>query len=108
MKKVIVNGKEWTQDSVKNLMVVNDSAVIRGMLKIYEYQTAQEKNSLATMEDNGVGFSGVHGNIMSSFSEFYIKNKYLTVKQMVTARKIMLHYSGQLLKIMEAKNEVHA
>lgn len=102
-KTVTVNGVQWNSLLLQNLIKENDSAVIRGLLKIYEYQTMEEKNSLATIHNNGVGFSGVHGNIMSSFAEFYKKSGFLTPKQIAVARKIMLHYVNQLLTIMEGK-----
>ena len=52
-----------------------------------------------THEHNGVGFNGIDGGIMSSFSEFYKKTGFLTYKQMKIARKKMLKYAGQLTKI---------
>ena len=62
--------KVWTKDEIKGLIVNRDDAVIRGMLRIYDLQTESEKVFGDTHAHNGVGFSGVDGEIMSSFSEF--------------------------------------
>lgn len=105
IKAVEVNGKTWTKDNLKELLVVNDKAVIKGMLTIYDYQTSHEQASENTVEANGVGFSGVDGFIMSKFSEWYKLKGYLSPKQLAMARKKMLKYTGQLLLIMAGVQE---
>ena len=100
----MVKGHVWTKDTLKELFLKSDEAVIRGMFRIYDKQTEDEKMVEDTVEDNGVGFSGVHGNIMTSFAKFYQERKYLSPKQMVTIKKIMPKYAGQLLKIMAFEN----
>ena len=42
---------------------------IGGLLNIYSMQTAEEKQSEATIDYNGVGFTGVDGEILASFSK---------------------------------------
>ena len=91
--------KVWTKDEIKGLIVNRDDAVIKGMLRIYDLQTESEKVFGDTHEHNGVGFSGVDGEIMSSFAEFYNKTNFLSYKQMKIARKKMLKYAGQLTMI---------
>ena len=93
----------WTKESVRELLETRDDAVIRGMIRIYDLQTDGEKSVMDTVEHNGVGFNGVDGHILSSFVEFYNKTGFITPKQMKLARKKMLKYSGQLLKIIEKK-----
>ena len=92
--------KVWTKNEIKGLIESRDDAVVRGMLRIYDLQTESEKVFGDTHESNGVGFSGVDGEIMSSFTEFYNKAGFLSKKQMVIARKKMLKYAGQLTKIV--------
>jgi hypothetical protein len=98
------NGKVWTKTDVQNLLATNDTAVIKGMLRIYAKQTSDEKQVEETREFNGVGFNGLDGKIMSSFSTFYSKNKYLSPKQMKIARNKMKKYAGQLIKIIQESN----
>ena len=92
--------KVWTKDEIKNLLEIHDHAVIRGMKRIYDLQTEDEKENGGTYYNNGVGFSGVDGDIMSSFVKFYNKSGFLSYKQMKIARKKMLKYAGQLTKIV--------
>ena len=92
--------KVWTKDDIKGLIESRDDAVIRGMKRIYDLQTEDEKENGGTYYNNGVGFSGVDGDIMSSFVKFYNKTNFLTFKQMKIARKKMLKYAGQLTKIV--------
>ena len=96
--------KVWTKNEISGLIESRDDAVVRGMLRIYDLQTESEKVFGDTHAHNGVGFSGVDGEIMSSFSEFVNKTGFLTRKQMKIARKKMLKYTGQLTKI--ANNEL--
>jgi hypothetical protein len=100
IKSVEVNGKTWTKESLRELLATNDAAVVKGMLRIYEYQTETEQNIQATVEHNDVGFSGCDGQILASFAEQYKVRGSLTEKQMVIARKKMKKYAGQLLLIM--------
>jgi len=94
----------WEKEEIKGLIETRDDAVVRGMLRIYGLQTESEQVCGGTHESNGVGFSGVDGGIMSSFTEFYNKAGFLSKKQMVIARKKILKYTGQLTKI--ANNEL--
>lgn len=102
-KSVFIRGVEWNSNRILELLERNDSAVIRGMLRIYQYQTEEEKIRDVTISENGVGFSSYHGKIMSSLSEFYINQGFLTEKQIAVARKIMKHYAAQLLRIISHK-----
>jgi len=94
-----VSVKIWTKEEIKDLLKTRSDAVVRGMLRIYDLQTESEQVFGDTHEHNGVGFNGIDGGIMSSFSEFYKKTGFLTLKQMKIARKKMLKYAGQLTKI---------
>tara|TARA_B100000508_G_C11278964_1_gene189533 strand:- start:277 stop:570 length:294 start_codon:yes stop_codon:yes gene_type:complete len=95
--------KVWTKEEIKGLIENRDDAVIRGMKRIYELQTEDEKENGGTYYNNGVGFSGVDGDIMSSFVKFYNKTNFLTAKQMKIARKKMLKYAGQLTNLVNKK-----
>jgi len=96
----------WTVEDVKELLKTNDKAVIRGLLRIYALQTEEEKNAERTLVYNGVGFNGVDAGFMSSLAQFYQKKGFLSKKQMMYARKKMLKYAGQLVKIIEGDKKV--
>ncbi len=105
MKTVIVSGTAWTKDAVKALLSTNDKAVCKGILRIYEHQTADERATSSTTHDNGVGFSGFDARILSSFAKQLLNNHTLTPKQMDVARSRTLKYAGQLLYIMSSDQQ---
>ena len=98
------NGTIWNKEKLQDLLDRNDEAVYRAMLRIYARQTSTEQAYQATTDWNSVGFTGVDGEIMSSFSEAYKKYGRLTVKQMAIARKKMKKYWSQLLDEMRRDN----
>ena len=69
---------------------------IRALLRIYEDQTAEEQNAGHTRDHNGVGFSGVDGEILSSFASQVQKGRIMSVKQMALIHKKMPRYARQL------------
>jgi len=97
--------KKWKKEDIKKLLVENDVAVLRGLLRIYNLQTEDEKQMDDTRYNNGIGFNGVDGFIMSKFATFYMSRRYLTRKQFDLAKKKIMKYSGQLAKI--ANGEIH-
>jgi len=97
------NGKIWDKESIQLLLDKSDQAVYNGLMRIYNRQTRDEQNYQETRDWNTIGFTGVDGNIMSSYAEFYKKTGFLTPKQLTIARKKMKKYWRQLLD--EMKNE---
>lgn len=104
-KEVILNGKVWTKESVKDLLRRNDEAVERGILRIYSFQTDEEKYIGATKTVNGKGFSKFDVEILSSFAQQIRRGKHLTEKQMYKARPKICKYAGQLLEYMRTKED---
>jgi len=94
-----MNSKKWKKEDIKQLLIENDVAVLRGLLRIYDLQTADEKQDDDTKYHNNIGFNGVDGYIMSKFASFYMSRGYLTSKQFNLTKKKIMKYSGQLAKI---------
>ena len=99
--------RTWTVDEIKALLQRSDDAVARGVVRIFEFQTADEKNSENTQYDNGIGFSAVDAKIMSSFAKQIMVHqrgggKYrfpLSPKQLAIARTRIVKYARQLCEI---------
>lgn len=89
----------YTTESIREKLLTDDLWLCRGLLAIFNCQTASEQVEGQTKEDNGIGFNGVDAFILSSFAEFYKRTGFLTPKQIVIARKKMGKYCGQLTKI---------
>ena len=79
----------------------NASWALRGLIRIFELQTAEEQNSDITVEHNGVGFSGVDAEILSSLAKQYQRRGSLSSKQMDLLFKKMPKYAKQLDNIAQ-------
>ena len=102
-KQVTVNGKVWNKESLKDLLDKNDLAGERAILRIYSFQTDEEKYTGATKTVNGKGFNKLDVEILSSFAMQLKNGRHLTEKQLYTARPKIKKYAGQLLKFIEEK-----
>lgn len=79
----------------------NEKWALRGLLKTYEHQTDEEKNSAETINENGIGFSGVDANFLTGVVDFYNRNGFVTKKQMAIVFVKMKKYAGQLYSICD-------
>lgn len=91
--------KVWKKEEIKDLLERNDVAVITGLIRIFELQTEAEKALNMTHDANGVGFSGVDGEIMTSIANQYLKWGSISEKQFVIVKKKMGKYAKQLARI---------
>lgn len=91
--------KKWTKDEIKAKLASDDKWLYRGLVAIFNKQTADEKVAGRTDYDNGIGFNGADAEILTSFAMQYIERGFLTPKQKEITRKKMLKYAGQLTKI---------
>lgn len=96
----------WTKDSIKTLLDTNAKAVTRGILAIYERQTADEQRADRTSHSNGIGYSAFDAEFMSSLARQIGQGRTLSVKQMAIGRNKIKRYAGQLAEIANAASEV--
>ena len=75
----------------------------KALIKIFEFQTADEQENEHTYNHNGVGFTGIDGQILTSFAKQLIKYKRLSDKQMDLLFKKMPKYWKQVLSISDKK-----
>lgn len=104
-EQVIVNGKAWDKESLKDLLDRNDKAVYRAILLIYSFQTDEEKYMGTTKTVNGRGFSKFDVEVLSSFAMQLRRGQELTLKQMYVARPKIKKYVGQILQYMKDREE---
>lgn len=102
-RQSLKRGRDLIQDNLRE----SDAWVIRGLLCIYDYQTADEQASEHTKDHNDVGFNGLDAQILTSFAKQVHKHKRnpqyptpLSVKQMRICRNKMLKYAGQLARVV--------
>ena len=62
--------KVWTVSEIRNLLQTNDTMVARSIVKLYEYQTADEQATRTANTDNGMGFNKADARFYSDLAEF--------------------------------------
>lgn len=99
-----------TIESIKQLLATNDRAICRALVALTDRQTLDEKQTEATRHLNGKGWRPCHARVGSSMSKFFLRNGYLTPKQINYWRKItdsgksrIEIYAGQLLLVANEK-----
>lgn len=76
-----------TGTDIVNLLKTNDRAVARALVVLYERQTDDEKTSENTRHHNNRGFRPCHARMGTSMAKFYLRNGYLTPRQIEYWRK---------------------
>ena len=94
--------QEW-KEFLQKLVKVNDKALHRGILAIYQLQTHDEKQSKVTKEHNGIGFGSVDAKFMSDLAEILKKGGQLSDKQKAIARNKLAKYWRQLMLISKGE-----
>jgi hypothetical protein len=96
---------------IRAILASNDFALESALLRIFDRQTAGEQDAGVTVEHNGMGFTGVDAEILTSFANQVRANRYgrpmgqrLTDKQRVILRRRMAKYAGQLASIAPEKH----
>lgn len=100
----VYRSKKEIEMAIKNAITTKRDRAIKALLRIYEYQTEDEK-AYGTVDNlNGVGFAGTDAEILTSFCKQYEKRKSLTDKQMSILFKKIGKYAGQLTRQAISKN----
>ena len=86
----------------------NAKWALRALVVLYEHQTSEEQTMGATYSDNGVGFTGFDGGILSSFASQYQDRGFLSRRQMAILHKRMPKYARQLRDLTARKETASA
>lgn len=95
----------WTRESIQQLLLSNDKALVRGLIQIYHRQTFSERSAADATVQNGEGFTVGDARKLTKFAETCLNLRPLTEAEMRELRNRMLKYAGQLLRVI-AKNQV--
>lgn len=94
--------KKDTITFVKSQLATNKLWAVKALVRIYqENQTSDEQVRKVTTEDNGIGFTGVDAEFLSSLAEQYLRRGSLSDKQMSFVFKKMPKYAGQVIKMSD-------
>jgi hypothetical protein len=73
------------------------------LVKIFEYQTSEEKQYESTTIENGVGFTGADAPILSSLAKQFQERNSLSPKQQDIVLRKMKKYWQQIIKVSDKK-----
>ena len=93
--------KKECYDFVRTKLETSDKWILEALVKIFEYQTSYEQQTEHTAENNGVGFTGADGRILTGMAKFYNRNKYLSEKQKAIVKRRIPKYAGQLTRLFD-------
>lgn len=91
--------QNWTVEKIVTLLNTNNLAVERGIVAIYNRQTADEKRVQHTIHNNKIGFSAPDGKKGTYFARWILSGRNLTGHHLVAARRLAIKYRAQLLNI---------
>lgn len=90
-------------DYIKYLLYMNNLAVERAIVAIYQRQTHDEQHSSDTKHSNGIGFSGADARLGSYYARWILSGRRLSGHHLEKARAMSQKYVRQLAEIAEAK-----
>ncbi|MBR4624138.1 MAG: hypothetical protein IKO56_01210 [Alphaproteobacteria bacterium] len=96
--------KKEIEMAIKAAITTERDRAIKAMLRIYEYQTEDEKACGTVDNLNGVGFAGTDAELLTSFCKQFERRKSLTDKQVAILFKKIGKYAGQLTRQAISKN----
>jgi hypothetical protein len=94
-----MQNRVWTRAEIENLLRNNNMAVEKGIVAIFERQTADEQESESTNHHNNIGFCGWAARNGTYYAKWVKSGRRLTGSHLEKARNIALHHAGQLTKI---------
>lgn len=87
---------------VKTKLATDKNWAIKALVRIYsENQTVDEKTSLITTHNNGIGFSGLDAKFLSSLAQQYSYCGRLSDKQMQYVFKKIPKYHNQIIQMSD-------
>jgi len=95
-KKLI---KEYVREKLSN----DETWQRHALLRVYEMQTPGEQQCETTDTDNGVGFTGTDGTILTSIGKQLKYKGSISPKQMAIVKKKMKKYWKQVIAISDQK-----
>jgi hypothetical protein len=93
----------WGKADVQDLIARSDLATARAVALVYANQTQAEQAAQTTRDSNGVGFTAVDAEFLTSAAQFYERRGFLTPKQLAVARNKVKKYWRQILDDMRRR-----
>lgn len=94
-----INSRVYKPSEIRSLIQNNDEMVVKSLLKLYSFQTEEEKYTNDSIFNNGIGFNGCDANFLTEIAKQCVHKNYITFQQVIYVRKKILKYANQLTKI---------
>lgn len=93
--------KKAKLEFLRHMLKTNIDWAKRGLLRVYENQTADERRQHLTVEENGVGFTSYHAATLTALS-IHIKNgPALRAEHRQVILKYTHHYTNQIFNLCD-------
>jgi hypothetical protein len=92
----------YTLELVRQKLSTNQKWVERAIIKLYEFQTAEEKQAGYTAELNGKGFNSCDAKTFTYYAEWLMSGKNLSGKHLDKAFQAIPKYSKQILECINS------
>ena len=89
--------KKALVEALRNQIATRDNQAIKALITVYNNQTSSEQDDKDTYIHNGIGFTPVDAEFMTSLAKQYLDKGYLSPKQMMFVKKRMPKYANQLI-----------
>lgn len=93
-----MSNRRYTRDQINAIIRNRNDAVDRGIVILYDLQTADEKDSRSTRHRNGRGFNAGDAKEGTRFAKWVLSGRSLSGWHLEKARAMCLKYSGQLTR----------
>lgn len=91
--------KTWDVNEIKELLRTNDRFVLRSLIKLYSFQTKEEKCYKASTESNNKGFNKSDAKSLTPIAQKVIKGNVIIEDQVTYVRNKIMKYAKQLTKV---------
>lgn len=89
--------------TVKDNLSSNQAWVEQAIIRLYEFQTSDEKAAQMAKYHNGKGFNGTDAKRLSYYAKWLHSGKRLSGPHLQKAYKIVPKYAGQILSLINSK-----
>jgi sulfite reductase beta subunit-like hemoprotein len=102
----VFNTKQDIINGLRNQITVKDSTAIHTLLFIYNRQIDDELKRDCVKYRNGIGFKPQDAKLGSSLAKWYNDKGFLTPKQMLAVKSLIVKYARQVIEYKISSNEI--
>jgi hypothetical protein len=102
-----ITTKEQLVNILKVQLSTNPNQAVKGLLRVFANQTADEQQTGGVRANNGIGFVHTDSVILTSFAKQYKNKGFLSEKQMAILYKKMPKYAKQLIEGSIAEGKIY-